>query len=67
MKKNIFALCALTLISLSMTSCGYALRDVYDGIPYNSTVYEENYYKVWDERLVEGGQKVKLHLQHHAS
>lgn len=36
---------------LVLTSCGYGLKEVYDGLPYNSTVFEENYYSVWDKTL----------------
>lgn len=37
--------------SLILTSCGYGLKEVYNGIPYNSSVFSENYYKVWDKRI----------------
>lgn len=37
--------------SLILTSCGYGLKEVYNGIPYNSSVFVENYYKVWDKRI----------------
>ena len=59
MKKKYFLLTTL-LTTLATTSCGYGLNEVYDGIPYNSTVYAENYYRDWDARIVEGGAKSKL-------
>lgn len=37
--------------SLVLTSCGYGLKEVYDGIPYNSTNFTENYYMVWDKNI----------------
>lgn len=45
-------------LSLCLSSCGYALGEWYDGVPYNSTVYEENYYRVWDERIAPGTEFV---------
>jgi hypothetical protein len=59
MKKKILSATAL-LITLLTTSCGYGLKEVYDGIPYNSPIYKENYYKVWDERSIEGGNKSQI-------
>ena len=37
--------------SLLLTSCGYGLKEVYSGIPYNSTDFTENYFNVWDKRI----------------
>lgn len=37
--------------SLVVTACGYGLKEVYDGIPYNSSVFTENYFNVWDSRI----------------
>ena len=33
------------------TACGYGLKEVYSGIPYNSTNYFENYYNVWNKAI----------------
>lgn len=54
MKKKILLFSGMLLTSLLTTSCGYGLKEVYDGVPYNSPVYAENYYRVWDERVKEG-------------
>ena len=37
--------------SILLTSCGYGLKEVYDGIPYCSPIFEENYYKIWNKRI----------------
>ncbi len=37
--------------SLVITACGYGLKETYKGVPYNSTEFTENYYKVWDSAI----------------
>ena len=37
--------------TLLLSSCGYGLREVYQGVPYNSTNFLENYYNVWDSSI----------------
>ena len=37
--------------TLVLTACGYGLKEVYEGIPYNSTNFFENYYNVWDKKI----------------
>ena len=37
--------------SIIITSCGYGLKEVYDGVPYNSTNFFENYYENWDSKI----------------
>lgn len=48
-KKSIFT--CLVFSSLVLSSCGLELNEVYYGNAYNSPVYEENFYRVWDERI----------------
>lgn len=36
----------------ALTSCGYGLEELYDGDAYNSPIFEKNYYRVWDDELV---------------
>ena len=50
------------------TSCGYGLKEVYSGIPYNSTNYFENYYNVWDKRInpnAEGNEFTDIREEHY--
>lgn len=37
--------------SIIITSCGYGLKEVYDGVPYNSSDFFQNYYEVWDSKI----------------
>ena len=37
--------------SILLTSCGYGLKEVYNGLPYNSSVFTENYFNKWDDRI----------------
>ena len=37
--------------TIIITSCGYGLKEVYDGVPYNSTNFFENYYENWDSKI----------------
>lgn len=45
------------LPTLILTSCGYGLKEVYDGAAYNSPVFEENYYRVWNSKIDENSNK----------
>lgn len=38
-------------LSLPLSACGYALKEVYKGDAYNSPIFENNYYRVWDKGL----------------
>ncbi len=51
MKKHSISKIFLLFPSLVLTSCGYGLKEVYEGIPYNSTEFTENYYRVWDKSI----------------
>ena len=51
MKKVSISKIFLIFPSLVLTSCGYGLKEVYDGVPYNSTNFVENYYRVWDKTI----------------
>ena len=50
MKSLHYKLLVLTA-SLILTSCGYGLKETYKGIPYNSTVFEENYFNEWADDI----------------
>lgn len=49
-KKSLFKILVFTPAVL-LTACGYGLKEVYTGIPYNSTNFEANYYNVWDKAI----------------
>ena len=51
MKKLFHFKLLLIAPAILTTSCGYGLKEVYSGIPYNSTNYFENYYNVWDKKI----------------
>lgn len=51
MKKNSISKIFLIFPSLVITSCGYGLKEVYDGVPYNNTNFVDNYYMVWDKNI----------------
>lgn len=59
MKKLVFKLCSFVPF-LVLTSCGYGLKEVYEGIPYNSTVFEENYFNSWDKTLDSTNDKYEV-------
>ena len=42
MKKSFLFKLLIIAPALIVTSCGYGLKEVYSGIPYNSTNYFEN-------------------------
>lgn len=51
MKKHLaFKLLSLSFV-LSLSACGYGLKEVYDGIPYNSTNFLANYFTDWDKSV----------------
>ncbi len=37
--------------SLLITACGYGLKEVYNGVPYNSPNFFENYFNVWKKDI----------------
>ena len=51
MKKSSSFKILLFAPALLLSSCGYGLKEVYKGVPYNSTVFEENYYNVWNSAI----------------
>ena len=36
--------------SLILTSCGYGLKEIYNGVPYNGSFFD-NYYSVWNDSI----------------
>ncbi len=52
----------LSLVPLfALTSCGYGLKEIYPGNVYDSTVFVENYYTIWDSRIDSNNPKNSLH------
>ena len=41
----------LIVPSLFITACGYGLKEIYNGIPYNFGDFFKNYYSDWDDRI----------------
>lgn len=37
--------------SIILTSCGYGLKEIYNGVPYNSSNFFDNYYSVWNDSI----------------
>ena len=37
--------------TLVLTACGYGLKEVYEGIPYNSSNFFENYFNEWNSQI----------------
>ena len=52
MNKKIFRI-LLFFPALVLTSCGYGLKQIYDGNLYNSPIWENNYYRVYDNGMKE--------------
>ena len=50
MKKSVFKI-LLIAPALVVSSCGYGLKEVYSGIPYNTTDFFKNYYNVWNDNI----------------
>lgn len=51
MKKHlVFKILSLATV-LSISACGYGLKEVYDGIPYNSSEFIKNYFTSWDKNI----------------
>lgn len=46
--KNIFVLLPALLL---LSSCGFGLKEAVMGDEYNSRVWNENYYRVWDDKI----------------
>ena len=51
MKKSFLFKLLIIAPALIVTSCGYGLKEVYSGIPYNSTNYFDNYFNVWNSKI----------------
>ena len=50
MKKFPFKL-LLIAPSIILTSCGYGLKEIYNGVPYTSSDFFKNYYSVWNDSI----------------
>lgn len=48
------------LSSILLTSCSLALDEVYRSDEYNSVIFSENYYTIWDSRIDENNSKNKI-------
>ena len=49
---------AVIFPALVLSSCGYGLKQTYKGNAYNSTVFAENYYNVWNDNIKPGSKKI---------
>ena len=67
MKKFQFKL-LLIAPSLILTSCGYGLKEIYNGVPYTSGNFFENYYSVWNDAInpYKDNNKINNTLEEHA-
>lgn len=50
MKKSPFKF-LLIIPAVVLTSCGYGLKEIYNGVPYVSSDFFKNYYCEWDNRI----------------
>ena len=48
----------LPISMVALTACGFSLKEVYRGDEYNDSVFENNYYDVWDEELKKVSESV---------
>lgn len=51
MKKHLIKYIALLTPMTLLTSCGFGLKELAIGNAYNSTDWNENYYRVWDDKI----------------
>lgn len=58
MKKKLLSKALLFVPMMALSACGYSLREIYSGTAYNSTVFDENFYTVWDADLKEENNKI---------
>lgn len=59
--KRKYLVAPITILgSLLLTSCGLALDEVYRSDEYNSVIFSENYYTIWDSRIDENNTKNKI-------
>lgn len=59
MKKNKLVRLFVFLPLLALTSCGFGLNELVFGDAYNSIYWNENYYRVWDDKIdVHGDNKI---------
>lgn len=50
-RKKIIVNCSLLVLVGILSSCGYGLRELYDGDAYNSPIYSENYYRFYNDDI----------------
>lgn len=58
-KKIIVNASLLVLVGV-LSSCGYGLKELYDGDAYNSPIYSENYYRVYNNDIDPNNEKNKI-------
>lgn len=51
---------SLILMVGVLSSCGYNLKEVYDGDAYNSPIFGENYYRIYDSDIDPNNQNNKI-------
>ena len=59
MKKSLFKV-LLIAPALALSSCGYGLKEVYSGVPYNTSNFFNNYYNVWNDKINPNKQGNKI-------
>ena len=53
----------LLLPLVALTSCGYSLDYIVEGNKYNSPVFAENYYRHWDQELVNAKEGLNVDVE----
>ena len=48
---------SLILFAITLSSCGYGLKEYYSGDAYNSGNFQKDYYRVWDKRIDSSNEK----------
>lgn len=64
MKFKRFKHLALPILLVTLTSCGYGLREYYEGNVYISPIFAENYYRFWDKRIDDKNEKNQITGSH---
>ena len=41
----------LIVPAIALTSCGYGLKEIYNGVPYVSSDFFQNYYSEWNDKI----------------
>lgn len=60
MRKKYLVAPIMVLASILLSSCSLALDEVYRSDEYNSVIFGENYYRIWDSRIDSSNSKNKI-------